>query len=115
MSWEDGENPFLPKVSRFAAIGGRLASQKGDIHPVMLNGGNVVCWPTFRKIEANEGVFRLIGLQQVDKEARGQRRKDAYPHHAYLTAPCSAGIFQGVFDAAESHAGMVQEFTARIG
>jgi hypothetical protein len=31
------ENPLRPKAGCLAAIGGRLAGQKGDIHPVMLN------------------------------------------------------------------------------
>ncbi len=62
-----------------------------------------------------EGIFRLIGFQQIGEKTGGQRREDADPHHADLTASRRAGIFQCIFDAAERHTSVIQELAARVG
>lgn len=114
-SGDDHKNTLVPKTGRLAAMGSRFAREKGDIHAVMLNGSNVFRGTTFDKIEMNERIVHLIGLQQVGEEARGQRRKDADPHHADLAASCRTGILQGIFDATDRHASVAQEFDPRIG
>jgi hypothetical protein len=42
----------------------------------MLNGGNVLCRTTLYEVKMPEGIMGLITLQQIGKEAGGQRRKN---------------------------------------
>ncbi|TWB10089.1 hypothetical protein FBZ89_13626 [Nitrospirillum amazonense] len=112
---EDNEDSFLPKMGGVAAVSDGFAFEEGDIYPVMLYGGDVLHGTAFGDVDMNEGIFELIGLQQVGEEAGSQRREDTDPHDADFASSCCTGILQSVFYATHSPAGVGQEFAARIG
>lgn len=61
--------------------------------PMMLDGGNVLCWTTLYEVEMHEGIPRLITLQQIGQEAGGQRRKNADLNDANFAMSCRTRIF----------------------
>ena len=64
-------------MSNLAAIAGRFAREKCELSPMVPDGGNVLCRTTLYEVEMHEGLLHLITLQQIGKEAGGQRRKNA--------------------------------------
>jgi hypothetical protein len=93
ISREDNKNPLFPQTSNLAAIGGRFAREKCNILPMMLDGGNVLCWTILYEVDMREGILRLITLQQIGKEAGGQRRKNADSNDADFATSCRTRIF----------------------
>ena len=80
ISREDNKNPLCPQTSNLAAIGGRFAREKCGILPMMLDGGNVLCWTTLYEVEMHEGIS-------------AQRRKNADLNDANFAMSCRTRIF----------------------
>lgn len=67
--------------------------EKRDIWPIMLVGGNVLCWIAIYEVEIHEETLRLITLQQIDEEA-GIRSRQLLRTTSTLPSSAALGSFK---------------------